>query len=327
MNLNLSDKMDTFPYKSTFVSSHPGELLYNLKYDPELMSVVSNSISEYPSEMIGEDGCYERANILTDLYTEKARVKARVNGLLSPLEYWQTNEEKIRQEAKERFGEVSNFTLREVIYLTCKEATAFSPVLSKYIYDCLLSRSNSKVLDPFSGWGDRAIGALASDKVGMYEGVDCNPGVFPGYQKLIQDLDSSGQSERWSLPLKGKKLTFHQSTFENFKGKERYYDLIFSSPPFFDYEIYHSDSSQSINGRSRYLDWFRNWMTPVLRQMVKYIRKGGLIALHIGETYRAPHLPRDVKKVLTEQCHLKFIQTINCSVRGKRPIPIWVYRY
>lgn len=303
--------MSSFPYKSTFICKSPQEFFYNLCNEKELLEIVKKD-GIFPNEMISECSVYEKVNIITELYTEPVRIKARVFGALSPLEYWNKNEKKIRSQAFNRFGNEDNSSLREIIYYSCKEATNFSPLLSKYIFDNLLPARGGKVLDPFSGWGDRAIGALASNRVLNYQGVDCNKELFEGYQKIQKDLDSSG------------KINFTICKFEEFKCEDNAYDLIFTSPPFFDFEIYNSDKSQSISGKKNYKDWFENWMIPILEKIVRVSRS--YIALHIGPTNRSPTLHDDVWEYLTTNCRVRYIQQIDCSVRGKRSIPIWVYR-
>lgn len=304
-----------FPYKSTFVTTDPSCLLKNLKTCKDLIQPIYAKNQLYPVAMISEEKVYETVNIITDLYTEYARMNARLFQKLSPLEYWKKYETDVRREARKRFGNETNFSLREVMYFCCKEATAFSPVLSKCVYDHLLPERGGSVLDPFSGWGDRAIGSLGSDRVIKYQGVDCNMLLEKGYADLKSDLDSTN------------KLNFVLMPFEDFKTDESY-DLIFTSPPYYDFEIYSNDSTQSISGidgKRTYKNWFTDWMTPVLKKMEKLLKHGGVIALHVGSTFRTPTLHDDIWEVLTQECNLCYIQEIQCSLRGKRPIPIWVY--
>jgi DNA modification methylase len=194
----------------------------------------------------------------------------------------------------------------------CKEPTAFSPVLAKCIYDNLLPEEGGIVLDPFSGWGDRAIGALGSSKVVKYHGVDCNTDLTEGYSKIKEDLDSDD------------KLNFACMPFEDFVSDIKY-DLIFTSPPYFDFETYSDEPTQSINSHKNYKQWFNNWFKIVLRKMVKMLSRKGIIALHIGTTYRTPSLPEDTRKFLTNECRMRYVQQIGCSVKDKRKIPIWIY--
>jgi hypothetical protein len=302
-----------FPYKTSFIQTTPQEFLHNLRNEKGLIEIVKGS-KIFPIKMISDSTVYEKVNIITDLYTEPVRMKARLSRKMSPIEFWTRDEKIIRIESRKRFGKEDNFSLRETIYLICKEATSFSPVLSKCIFDNLLPEKGGVVLDPFSGWGDRAIGALGSDRVLKYQGVDCNLELSESYKKIKTDLDTTG------------KIDFTMCPFEDFKGEDDTYDLVFTSPPFFDFEVYSDDKSQSIRGKKNYGDWFDRWMTLVLNKIVRLVKHGGYIALHIGPTNRSPTLHDDVWEHLTKICKINYIQQIDCSVRGKRSIPIWVYR-
>lgn len=301
-----------FPYKSTFVKTHPLVLLQNLQTNENLIEVIREENVEYPVRLISDPSVYEKVNIITDLYTEKSRVKARIYNLDSPLQYWNKYKKKIHEDAYRRFGKTDNESLREVLYLTCKEATAFSPVVSKCIYDHLLPECGGNVLDPFSGWGDRSIGALGSKKVLTYQGVDCNSDLADSYQKIKTELDTTD------------KLKFTLLPFEEFQTDQTY-DLIFTSPPFFDFEVYSEEKTQSIYGKKNYNEWFTTWMIPVLKKMESLLKPNGILAIHIGSTFRSPTFHKDVQLYLVKQS-LIYLQQINCCVRGKRGVPIWIFR-
>lgn len=299
-----------FPLKRSFWKVSPQELFENLRLRSD--SLITLKEGKEVSTLVSKKEVYEKINVITDLFTEYARIKAHVRNQPSPLEYWEKNKEKIVEEAQKRFGEVSPFSLRETIYFSTKEATTFSPAISKKIYDTLLQEPGD-VLDPFSGWGDRAIGALASKKVLSYTGVDANSDLKEGYERIKDELPGS------------EKIHFNIVRFEDFKTEQRF-NLIFSSPPYFDFEIYSDSKDQSIFNKRNYDTWFYSFMRPSLKKMVDLLKKGGIIALHIGATNRTPNLHDHVYDDLTRTLKMSFIKQIDCSVEEKRPVPIWVYQ-
>lgn len=294
-----------FPLKRSFWEKSPQELLENLRLRSDSL------ITFEDSRLISKKEIYEKINVITDLFTEYARIKAHMRNHPSPLEYWEKNKDKIVEEAQKRFGNVSPFSLRETIYFSTKEATTFSPAISKKIYDLLLQEPGH-VLDPFSGWGDRAIGALSSEKVLSYTGVDANSDLKEGYDRINSELPNE-------------KLDFNLVRFEDFQTEKRF-DLVFSSPPYFDFEIYSDSKDQSIFNKRNYDSWFYSFMRPALKKMVDLLKKGGTLALHIGPTNRTPNLHDHVYDDLTRTLKMTFIRQIDCSVEGKRPVPIWVYQ-
>jgi len=216
------------------------------------------------------------------------------------------------------------FYAREAIYTGSKEATCFSPALTKVLYDMLLGHIASEkkitddkwatVLDPFSGWGDRAIGALACKHIKHYQGIDCNEKLSQGYQKIKETLPGGTDT-----------LDFKCTQFENFESKEQY-DVILTSPPYFDFEKYSDSPTQSTYDRHTYKTWFDKFMKPCLNKMVKFLKPGGYIALHIGSTFRTPAFHTNATYTILENKDMKFVAEINCGIKNKRPIPVWVFK-
>lgn len=317
-----------FPYKKTFVEATPQALLDNLRNDelfPTLIEEKRNDQQPLPYELFTHQPGYRSVNIITDLFTEDARVQARLHGQLSPLEFWKLNHVAVKERSQRDMATtenpIDNYALRLTLSLMCKEATSFSPLLSRKVYDLLLPEQGGCVLDPFSGWGDRAIGALGSKKVQSYDGVDCNTALVPGYQRIVQELDVDH------------KLRFHLTPWQLFRPPRAAYDLIFTSPPYFDFEIYSSEPTQSHAGQATYQDWWNNFMQHALRKMRVLLQPGGYLAIHIGHTYRTPTFTEDVKTLLTsEACGLRFVQAIECLTFNKtrprptRPICLYVYQ-
>lgn len=305
----------SFPLKRTFITTPPQQFIDNLRNDKNLIQIKYKRGGKIPSEFISSKEAYDKVNIITDLYTEDARIQASVYGNPSPLEYWEKNYEAIQADALKRFGNISALSLRESIYFTTKEATAFSPVISKALYDSLLSPDGGIAFDPFGGWGDRAIGALGSDRVKKYIGVDCNRNLENGYGRILKEIDPQ------------KKLSLSIQTIQDFllERTDVFPDIIFTSPPYFDFETYTDAKEQSIYGKKSYKEWFNTFIRPVFKDLVRILKKEGYFALHVGPTYRTPTFHDDIYYLLIE-LGMKYIDKIDCSVGGKRPVPIWVYK-
>ena len=99
-----------------------------------------------------------------------------------------------------------------------KVPAQFSP----YISACIYKNFNAKkVLDPYAGWGDRAVGAMA---LGIeYIGIDSNPKLQKCYNKMFN--------------LFTNKCTFINEKSEYLMSElvDVYKpDLVFTSPPFWD---------------------------------------------------------------------------------------------
>lgn len=300
-----------FPYKKNFLD-RPEKYLQNLSDDKFLETVVTvkrNHGFKFPVSFTSKPHVYEKINIVTDLFTESARVRANVFGSISPYRFWATEHSSIHAEALKRFGKIDTLSLREAIYFMTKEATAFSPAISKLLYQSLLPEGGT-VFDPFAGWGDRAIGAICCSQVTKYVGVDCNPLLRDGYDQ-IQKINP--------------KVVLHTCSISKFKT-DMQFDLVFTSPPFWDFEIYNPDDpDQSIVGFKTYREWWNKFFVPLLIQLKSMTKKGGYICLYVGTTYRTKSMVDDIYNALSSM-GCKYIQRIDCSVEGKRAVPIHIYR-
>jgi 16S rRNA G966 N2-methylase RsmD len=262
---------------------------------------------------------YAKFGSLTDWFTEYARMQANVFGHPTPLQYWKDHELSIRADAKRRYKKEDPYSLRETLWINAKEATNFNLVLAKQIYHFFLSSSPSSssssspttVFDPFSGWGDRAIAALSCKHIDKYVGVDSNYELQNGYLELSQVLDSKN------------KLYFYLQTIESFllqHPKTVLYDLIFTSPPYFDFETYTQESSL----QQTYKQWLTEFWIPVVCQLPLLLKPKAYLVLHIGSTKRTPSMPKDTVEALKPL--IPYIGKWDTYCGGKRPIPLWVFQ-
>ena len=66
-------------------------------------------------------------------------------------------------------------------------------------------------------------------------------------------------------------------------GDKPIFDLLYTSPPYFDYEIYSNDQDQSINLGSSEDEWLLNFLYPSLEKSIANIRNGGHIVLYLSQ--------------------------------------------
>ena len=82
------------------------------------------------------------------------------------------------------------------------------------------------ILDPFCGFGGRLVAAMFQNI--NYIGIDLNIDLKPGYDKLREDLGKMSQSKT--------ELLFQDAITVDYSKK--YYDMVFTSPPYENIEIY-----------------------------------------------------------------------------------------
>jgi len=148
----------------------------------------------------------------------------------------------------------------------------FRPTVAKYIYDKYCPPGGT-VLDPCAGYGGRLFGAWASDKVDYYVGIDPDPNQIDGNARMALDLhhvESRLTSYLRKIP------------FEDFKVFEKSYDLIFTSPPYFDTEKYSYDKRQSWMRYRVYDKWVEKFLEPLIKKSYSFLRSGCYFILNVG---------------------------------------------
>src|SRR4051812_29978888 len=106
-----------------------------------------------------------------------------------------------------------------------------------------------KYLDISAGWGDRLVGAIACD-LDLYVGVDPNQNLKSGHDAIIRTLADDG-----SGTLNPKYQIVYQP-FQSATIPDTQFDLVFTSPPYFDFEIYTKETpGQSIDDFPNFDKW------------------------------------------------------------------------
>ena len=121
----------------------------------------------------------------------------------------------------------------------------FKAATAKYIYSSFDSRN---VLDPCAGWGGRLLGASSLDI--EYTGIDTNINMKSAYDNMkIDGFSTDKQKIIW------------KSLFD-VDFRESKYDLVLTSPPYFNVEIYeHSNPYSDEN------DYFNNFLIPMINKL------------------------------------------------------------
>ena len=167
--------------------------------------------------------------------------------------------------------EVYNITPMNIIRgfnssLISPNVSIFKPAVAKAIYQNYTSRGDI-VYDYSAGWGSRMLGAVSCGR--KYIGVD--PATISHIQNLANDLNVSNE------------VKLIQDKSENYLHEENSIDFCFSSPPYFDLEIYSNDLSQSYNNGK---DYFYNiYWAKTLENCKKMLKPNKLFSINVSEKY------------------------------------------
>lgn len=155
-----------------------------------------------------------------------------------------------------------------------KECGCFSQTIICQIIKLYRSK---RILDFCAGWGDRLIGAMSlNDKIHYYYGIDPNSPLHTGYENMIKSYLSKDVKNKYQL--------IDGCAEDVISGLNKTFDLVMTSPPYFDLEVYSDLSTQSINRYPLFEDWFNKFLISCLVQSISKLEKNGILAININNT-------------------------------------------
>ena len=268
-------------------------------------------------------GEFQLVDEISDYFNEECRNQCRFFGSIgSTRDFYRNYLGKIIDVLERKKLEINVKNMRDVIFTDGKkekhgECSTFKPKIMRYIINRFKSR---RVLDMSSGWGDRLISAMASD-VDIYHGYDPNECLYPNYLKMIDFFQPYYKNTEAKF-----KMTVHP--FESAPIYVNFYDLMFTSPPYFDIEIYDNDSkSQSThNIKDNEIEWYNQFLLKWVNKIYVALREGGIMAFNINQfehhnfvTWLINDLRMDVR--------FDFMGTISYGGRvDNQPIFLWKKR-
>lgn len=266
-----------------------------------------------------DESDYTRMNWLSDWFNERCRLRCkRYDEPDSPLDLW---EKEGSAYANQLDGSVeSMMRVNNKFYQKVRGCNNFRPSLARGLIRATGARSQ---LDISAGWGDRLIGALAAGI--RYVGVDPNECVHPGYDEIIQTLGTDAPQ-----PL------LIQSPFETAELPAETYDLIMTSPPYFDLEVYSAAETQSISRFGAVDAWLDGFLMPSLAKAWERLNPGGYMIIIIniargGRDYVSDMLQRARS---FEQCEYLGLLPYGTKIerprpgqyQHKSPQPMWIWQ-
>jgi hypothetical protein len=216
-------------------------------------------------------------NIASDYFHQVERWKCDATGYPSPQKTWENERFRLtlfKALFSLKVREINPQVFRNIISLRKYIAAQFRPSAAKAIYDYFQAET---VLDFSMGWGDRILGAHASKYVKNYVGIDPNLKLLGGYVEQIKYYNSIGTPKNYSLhPACAEDPTLY------LKDK---FDLIFTSPPYFDKEKYDQSENQSYIKYKAFDSWMKDFLFKAIELRAKNLKSGGHLVINISDIY------------------------------------------
>jgi hypothetical protein len=165
---------------------------------------------------------------------------------------------------------VDSTVMRSIIALRKYIASQYRPTAARDIINHFGAKD---VLDFSSGWGDRLSGFLASGAT-SYTGIDPNASLIDGYKGQIAEFCSSDKT-----------VTMIHGCAED-KHDIGMVDLIMTSPPYFNVELYTTDENQSYKKYPQIEQWLDGFLFKAIENSWEKLRVGGHMAINISDVYR-----------------------------------------
>ena len=159
--------------------------------------------------------------------------------------------------------------LKRGIYFCCglTKNTMFRPQVAKMICDYY---KPNVVFDPCAGWGGRLLGVVSSGS--KYIGFEPNTKTFRSLQNMVKFLSIENQ------------VTLICDDALNMKKYDLpKVDMILTSPPYFDLEIYSDEETQSHKNRLSYDDWSEHFLKEIIIQSNQLLNDGGVSCWNVGK--------------------------------------------
>jgi hypothetical protein len=171
-----------------------------------------------------------------------------------------------------------------------------------------------------SGWGDRLIAAIAyGEGVDVkYSGFDPNSSLKYKYTDIVNKL--APENKRGNFKVRTE--PFESANLKDIKDV----DLFFSSPPYFDFEVYTNEETQSINNYKTYPDWLVKFLFKSIKNAFSVIVKDGYFVMHITDTGNMRNVCELIKLYIEEYLQGSYIGCIFTQAPGKRRHPMWVFK-
>jgi len=216
-------------------------------------------------------------NKASDYFHQEERWKCDATGYPSAQKTWDNERFRLtlfKALFSHNVKEINPTVLRNIISLRKYIAAQFRPSAAKAIYDYFKAET---VLDFSMGWGDRILGAHASKYVKKYVGFDPNHDLYKGYIEQIKYYQKIG------VPMKFK---LHPWCAEEPDIQlEDEFDLIFTSPPYFDKEKYNQSPLQSYKMYKKFDDWMEKFLFKTIELRTANLKSGGHLVINVSDIY------------------------------------------
>ena len=189
-------------------------------------------------------------------------------------------------------------------------AVNFNPLTARLIYEKYLKGSENIVFDGCMGWGGRLLGSLSSKRKIHYLGCDVNTENVGSYEKLGEFYNENcGGKNTYEFHYVGAETIHENQDFKKYIGKV---DLCFTSPPYYNREIYSMDKEQSCFKYETYQEWKEKFLNQMMKNSYELLKTDGFCIINISDIRFGKN-----EYITLEQDTISIAKNLNFEYLGK----------
>lgn len=169
----------------------------------------------------------------------------------------------------------------------------------------------TRVLDPCTGWGGRMLGCLAAGEECYYVGCEPDPNTAKGLRNILADAAALPASVR----SRGKIIEqpFESATTMAELVKMEKFDMILTSPPYFNLELY-TAGDQSTKVYPTWEEWTEHWLKPVILTCLSRLKDGGVSCWSVKNFKSDKKYPlADVTKQIHQEAGWELVKIVSMT--------------
>ena len=199
-------------------------------------------------------------------------------------------------------------------YSGTQAVSNYRPTAAALMYDKFLEKASplfgtkaGTTWDMSCGYGGRLLGAIAADV--NYIGTDPCTETFEGLKQIKEDWAGLNRT-----------IELHQIGSEEFWPDKNSIDLCFTSPPYFDWEKYSEEETQSYKKYPEVQDWIDGFLWHTIDKCHYGLKVGGILALNVANTKRIKNF-EEVTVRIAKQIAYKHIDTWKLQLSSQTGSP------
>jgi hypothetical protein len=247
-------------------------------WSDDIFNKIVSSLCDIDTNVTYQDGAYSLnnigANILTQFFPEILDVVK--SGKASPRDFFKDDKRLLgycKTVLKYCTSPLEMFKMMS--FRGSSRCYNFRPATAKALYE-LYGKDNCKVLDTSSGFGGRLLGFFTAKNTDEYVGID--PNTADSCNKFILYMSRYFTNKKAYV----NKIGSEDFTIESYPQYENYFDISFTSPPYFNIERYSDDITQSHVKFNTYDAWVDGFYRNTIYNSCNSLKLDGVFAVNIS---------------------------------------------